>query len=217
MDASAFLQELDAFKAELLSPIVGAGQTSLLGGATGDATKMLQVALTNEISVSELAAAWMPSTPEVDVKIALARQAGDEAGHFQLVADRLVALGFDIAGFQPPGGNPLFEYLRGLSTTVERLAAGLYTLESIAYAVNENFMAFCQQRGDAETVRIYREYIQPDELRHHELGRQLLVKYATEPGSQQRAKEVVGRVLEIATAARAQAAARMGTACLPGC
>ncbi len=49
---------------------------------------MLQVALANEISVSELAAAWMPSTQEVDVKIALARQAGDEAGHFQLVADR---------------------------------------------------------------------------------------------------------------------------------
>jgi hypothetical protein len=51
----------------------------------------------------------------------------------------------------------------------------------------------------------------------HKLGRQLLVKYATEPKSQQRAKEVVGKVLQIATAARAQAAARMGTACLPGC
>ena len=217
MDATAFLQELDAFKAERLSPIIGAGQTSLLGGASGDAEKMLQVALVNEISVSELAAAWMPGTPEVDVKIALARQAGDEAGHFQLVADRLAALGFELAGFRPPGANPLFDYLRGLSTTVERVAAGLFTLESIAYAVNENFMAFCRQRGDAETVRIYREYIQPDELRHHHLGRQLLAKYATEPESQQRAKEVVGRVLEIATATRAQAAAKMGTACLPGC
>ena len=50
---------------------------------------MLQVALANEISVSELAAAWMSNTPEVDVKIAFARQAGDEAGHFELVADRL--------------------------------------------------------------------------------------------------------------------------------
>jgi uncharacterized ferritin-like protein (DUF455 family) len=217
MDATAFLQELDAFKAERLSPIIGAGQKSLLGGASGDAEKMLQVALVNEISVSELAAAWMPGTPEVDVKIALARQAGDEAGHFQLVADRLVALGFELAGFRPPAANPLFDYLRGLSTTVERLAAGLFTLESIAYAVNENFMAFCQQRGDAETVRIYREYIQPDELRHHKLGRQLLAKYATEPESQRRAQEVVGKVLEIAAAARAQAAARMGSACLPGC
>jgi hypothetical protein len=217
VDATAFLQELDAFKAERLSPIIGAGQTSLLSGASGDAEKMLQVALVNEISVSELAAAWMPGTPEVDVKIALARQAGDEAGHFQLVADRLAALGFELAGFRPPAANPLFDYLRGLSTTVERLAAGLFVLESIAYSVNENFMAYCHQRGDAETVRIYREYIQPDELRHHKLGRQLLAKYATEPQSQQRAKEVVGRVLEIATVARAQAAARMGTACLPGC
>jgi hypothetical protein len=213
----AFLDSLEAFKAERLAPIVGAGQTSLAGGAAGDAQKLLQIALANEIGVSELAAAWMPSTPQVDVKIALARQVGDEAGHFQLVADRLVALGFDVTGFQPPAANPLFDYLRGLTTTVERLAGGLFTLESIAYGVNENFMAFCRQRGDTETVRIYSEYIQPDELRHHELGRQLLAKYAIDPESQRRAREVVGKALEIAAAARAQAAARMGTACLPGC
>src|SRR5262245_13714801 len=217
MEAVAFLQSLEAFKAERLAPIVAVGQTSLAGGAPGDAQKMLQVALANEIGVSELAAAWMPSTPEIDVKIAFARQAGDEAGHFQLVADRLVALGFDVMGFRPPAANPLFDYLRGLATTVERLAGGLFTLESIAYAVNENFMAFCRQRGDIETVRIYREYIQPDELRHHELGRQLLARYATDAESQRRAREVVGKALEIAAAARAQAAARMGTACLPGC
>ncbi len=217
MDAIAFVQELDAFKVERLAPIVGAGQTSLLGGAPGDAKKMLQVALANEISVSELAAAWMPNTPEVDVKIAFARQAGDEAGHFELVADRLIALDFDIAGFQPPGANPLFDYLRSLSTTIERVAAGLFTLESIAYAVNENFMAFCERRGDAETVRIYREFIQPDEQRHQQLGRQLLVKYATDSISQDRARSVVARVLEIAAAARAQAAERIGSACFPGC
>jgi hypothetical protein len=217
MDTAAFVQELDAFKAERLYLIVGAGRTSLLSGAPGDAKKMLQVALANEISVSELAAAWMPSTKEVDVKLTLARQVGDEAGHFQLVAGRLAALSFDVASFQPPGANPLFDYLRGLSTTVERIAAGLFTLESIAYGVNENFMAFCHQRGDAETVRIYREYIQPDEQRHQQLGRQLLAKYATESASQQKAKGGVGRVLEIATAARAQVAAQMGTACFPGC
>jgi hypothetical protein len=217
MDTTAYLQELDAFKAERLSPIVGAGQTSLAGGAPVDAKKMLQIALSNEISVSELAAAWMPTTPELDVKIAFAKQAGDEAGHFQLVADRLGRLGFDIAGFRPPGANPLFDYLRGLSTTVERIAAGLFTLESIAYAVNENFMAFCERQGDTETVRIYREYIQPDERRHQQLGRQLLAKYANDSASQAKAKEAVARVLEIAAAARAQAAEKMGTACFPGC
>jgi hypothetical protein len=56
-------------KAKRPSPIVGAAQTSLLGSATGDAKKMLLVALANEISVSELAAACgMPlanDAPEV--------------------------------------------------------------------------------------------------------------------------------------------------------
>jgi hypothetical protein len=217
MDGTRFVEDLETFKAERLAPIVGAGRTSLVDGSAGDEKKMLQVALANEISVSELAAAWMPSTPEIDVKLALARQAGDEASHFQLVADRLTALGFDVASFRAPGDSALFQYLKTLSTTVERIAAGLFTLESIAYAVNENFIAFCERRGDAETVRIYREYIQPDERAHQQLGQRLLARYAIGPELQQSARETVSRVLEIASMARAQAAERMGTACFPGC
>lgn len=217
MHANGFLRELDALRSERIAAIVAAGQTSLLGPSSGDATPLLQVALANEINVCDLAAAWTPSTREMDVKTAFAKQAGDEAGHFELVGERLAALGFDLEGFSPPEALPLFAYLRGLSTTVERVAAGLYTLESIAYAVNQNFMAFCSELGDTETVRIYREYIQPDEQRHHSLGRQLLAKYASTAASQARAREVVGTVLEISTAARAQAAARLGTACMPGC
>jgi len=211
-----FVEQLEAWKSERLAPIVGAGRMSLADNAPGDATQLLQIALANEINVSELAAAWMPSTRELDVKLAFARQAGDEAGHFQLVADRLTALGFDVASFAQPD-NPLFQYLRGLTTTVERIAAGLFTLESIAYAVNENFMALCDQRGDAETVRIYREYIQPDEHAHQQLGQRLLAKYATTPELQQVARDTVSRLLEIAGATRASAAARLGTACFPGC
>ena len=211
-----FVEQLEAFKAERLRPIIGAGRTSLADDAPGDATQLLQIALANEINVSELAAAWMPSTRELDVKLAFARQAGDEAGHFQLVADRLTALGFDVASFAQTD-NPLFQYLRGLTTTVERIAAGLFTLESIAYGVNENFMAFCERRGDAETVRIYREYIQPDEHAHQQLGQRLLARYATTPELQQLAHDTVGRLLEIASTTRASAAARLGTACFPGC
>jgi len=216
MDTIQFIQELETFKADRLLPIVGAGRTSLADGTLGDAKKMLQVALANEIGVSEVAAAWMPTAPEIDVKLALARQAGDEAGHYNLVADRLAALGFVVADFAMPD-NPLFQYLKGLSTTVERVAAGLFTLESIAYCVNENFMKFCELRGDAETVRIYRDYIQPDESAHQQLGQRLLAKYATTPERQRVAREAVGRVLELAAAGRAKAAERMGSACFPGC
>jgi uncharacterized ferritin-like protein (DUF455 family) len=218
MDPTAFVQELEAFKAARLAAIVGAGQTALAENASGgDPKELLRVALVNEISVAELAAVWIPRTPEVDVKIAFARQAGDEAGHFQLVAQRLAALGFDATAFAPPPDNALFTYLKGLETTVERIAAGLVTLESIAYGVNENFMALCASRGDAETVRIYRDYIQPDERAHQQLGQSLLAKYATTPELQTLARATVARVLEIATAARAQAAAKLGTACFPGC
>jgi uncharacterized ferritin-like protein (DUF455 family) len=213
MDGTAFVQELEILKAERLAPIVAAGRASLVG----DPEQLLQVALANEISVSELAAAWMPTTSELDVKLAFARQAGDEAGHFQLVADRLAAHGFDVAAFAMPAESPLFQYLRTLAGTVERIAAGLFALEAIAYAVNENFMALCESRGDRETVRIYREYIQPDERAHQELGQRLLAKYATTPALQRAATEVVAKVLEIAAASRARAAERFGSACLPGC
>ena len=173
-----FLAALDEDRANRIAPIAGAGRMSLTAELTTDAQKLLQVALTNEVNVAELAALWVATTPELDVKLAFARQAGDEANHFNLVATRLTALGFDPSAYAPPPPNALFEYLRGLATTIERLAAGLYALEAIAYAVNENFMAFCEARGDHETVRIYREYIQPDERGHHELGKQLLAKYA---------------------------------------
>ncbi len=216
METTAFVQELEAFKAERLSGMVAAGQDSV-GSGPADAKRLLEVALANEINVTELAAAWTPSTPELDVKLAFARQAGDEAGHFQLVADRLAALGFDVAAFSPPPENPLFQYLRGLASTVERVAAGLFTLESIAYAVNETFIALCEQRGDAETARIYRAYIQPDERAHQELGQRLLAKYADTPELQRTARETVAKVLELAAAGRGMAAQRLGTACFPGC
>lgn len=218
MSDRSFVQELESFKADRLRPIVEAGRTALTGdAAAADGRRLLQVALANEISVGELAAAWVPITAEVDVKIAFARQAGDEAGHFDLVADRLRALGFDLAAFKMPGPSPLFDYLRGLSTTVERIAGGLFTLESIAWGVNENFIEWCRGRGDEETVRIYRELIQPDEQAHQELGQALLAKYAATPEAQARARATVARVLEIAGAARAKAAEKMGTACFPGC
>lgn len=218
MSTPSFLSDLEVLNSAGLEPLITAGRASLSSADdAADASKLLLVALANEISVSELAAAWMPTTPEIEVKLAFARQAGDEAGHFQLVAERLSALGFDAAAFQAPADNSLFQYLKGLSGTVPRIAAGLFTLESIAYAVNESFMAYCDRQGDAETVRIYRDFIQPDELVHGQLGRSLLAKYATTPEQQAAARETVARVLEIAGAARGKAAERLGVACFPGC
>ncbi len=212
-----FSEQLEAHAHDRLTGIIAAGQVAPGGAGGADAKALLQVALVNEISVSELAASWVASTPEVDAKLAFARQAGDEAGHFQLVADRLRAHGFDVDGFVPPTANPLFRYLATLDDTVERVAAGLFALESIAYGVNESFIAYCRARGDDETVRLYETIIQPEEREHQQIGRALLDKYATTPEAQARAIAAVDRVLELAAATRAAAAGRLGVACFPGC
>ncbi len=223
METHEFVRDLESLRDERLRGLAGTGgvppeeRGAGEGPSAGDAVGLLQIALANEIGVSELAAAWMPATPEVDVKIALARQAGDEARHFMLVAERLRALGFDPDGFTPPGPNPLFDYLRALPTSIERIAAGLFTLESIAYDVNDRFIQLCESRGDRETARIYREHIQPDEAAHRDLGRTLLLKYATGQDARTRARSAVLRTIEIAAAQRARAAERLGTRCFPGC
>ena len=236
MRSVEFLAALDELKAARLDTLAAIGRASAgstgardrLAGPTGLAGApagaeaggpigLLQIALASEIGVSELAALWMTSTPEVDIKIALARQAGDEARHFDLVADRLRGLGFDPEAFVPPASNPLFDYLKSLPTSIERVAAGLYTLESIAYEVNENFMRLCDERGDAETVRLYRDFIQPDEEAHQRLGAALLLKHATTPELQARARAAVLKTLEIASTLRARAAERIGTPRFPGC
>jgi hypothetical protein len=179
--------------------------------------QLLRVALANEISASELAAAWMPSTPEVDVKLALARQAGDEAGHFQLVERRLQALGVSTLDFTVPAPNALFQFLRGLETTAERIAAGQVALESIAFRVNESFMSLCEMLGDDVTARLYAQVIQPEEQQHHRTGCELLARYATTPEAQALARDASIRTLEIAAELRAAAARRLGTHCIPGC
>src|SRR2546428_13927015 len=86
MTGTDFLSELEELKNERLRAMTTAGAASLGSGGAGSGeaggqVRLLQIALANEISVSELAAAWMPSPPEVDIKNALARQAGGQGGH----------------------------------------------------------------------------------------------------------------------------------------
>ena len=180
---------------------------------------MLIGALKNEIEASEEAALWMSTTPELDVKLALARQCGDEARHYRLIEGRLRELGQDPSGINPlaEGYTPMFQFLESLQTTVERLAAGQFTREGLAQARNRVFIDYCKAQGDMETAKLYEETIQPDEGYHHELGRRLLPKYADTPEKQHTARKAALRTLELAEELQEIARLRRGMSRAPGC
>jgi uncharacterized ferritin-like protein (DUF455 family) len=180
---------------------------------------LLKVALRNEIEATEIAARWLVTTDDVDVKLALARQVGDEAKHYRMIADRLRGLGFDARSFDPlaKGYGPLFQYLDTLKSTVERVAAGQFTREAIAVVKNRQFIEFCEHAGDRETAAMYRDVIEPDERYHHELGRTLLLRLATTEEAQAAATTAARRTLELADELQKKALATAGIHHAPGC
>ena len=144
------------------------------------------------------AALWMSSTPEIDVKLALARQAGDEAKHYRLIEKHLAKLGVDTAAFNPIadgyGADVRINAFRAFywSTVSERVAAAQLTRESLALKKNEQFIEFCEAAGDSDTWRHSScDEIQPDEQWHVDLGRRMLEKYATTSELQEKACKAV--------------------------
>jgi uncharacterized ferritin-like protein (DUF455 family) len=217
MAATAFLPELAAAIAAVLARIDAGTRQEPSGDVT--VRQLLRIALKNELEAAELAARWIGTTPEIDAKLAFARQCGDEAKHYALIVDRLQALGDDLADYHPlaAGYSPLFKYLATLESTVERAAAGPYTRESLALVRNQAFIEFCEAQGDRETAGLYRTVIQPDEAHHHHLGERLLTAYATDAGSQERARIVSAQVLILAEELQEIARMKSGLCRLPGC
>jgi 1,2-phenylacetyl-CoA epoxidase catalytic subunit len=218
ISAESFLAELDAENQRALERIA----TAACAGPAGDdltVSRLLHLALKNEIEATECAAAWLGTTPEIAVKLALARQVGDEAKHYRLIEKRLGELGVDVRGHDPfaNGKSPLLTWLLTLEGTVARVAAGPFTREALAVVRNTEFVRYCRERGDETTARLYEETIQPDERHHHELGRRLLLELATDDRAQHAAREASRRVLSMAEELQEIARLKMGVTRAPGC
>ena len=219
MTSEEFVAALDAANQTVLARLAPDATLKPEVEGTLTVTNLLKVALKNEIEATEIAARWLVKTDEVDVKMAFARQAGDEAKHYRMIADRLRDLGFDTRGFDPlgKGYGPLFQYLDTLGTTVERVAAGQFTREAIAVVKNRQFIEFCERAGDRTTATLYQDVIEPDERFHHELGRSLLLRLATTPDAQEAARRAAARTLTLAEELQATALKTAGIHHAPGC
>jgi len=218
MTGEEFCQQLEK---EVYATLDNIAEASKAHEPAADVTiaSMLIGALKSEIEASEEAALWMSTSPELDVKLALARQCGDEAKHYKLIEDRLAQMGIVPSSINPlvEGYSPMFKYLEGLQTTVERLAAGQFTREGLAKVRNKVFIDYCKAKKDMETAKLYEDIIQPDEGYHHELGRKLLPKYADTPEKQRLAKQAAMKTLELAEELQEIARLKKGMSRLPGC
>jgi len=219
MDAAAFVAELSSVNESILNRLAPA--QALLAEARGDLSprNLLRIALKNELEASEIAALWMPSAASAELKLALARQAGDEARHYRLIADRLRAMGDTLEGFDPlaQGYSPMFRFLGSLESDVERVAAGQFTREAIALVKNAQFIELCERAGDSATAMLYRGVIQPDEHYHHQLGRHFLKRLATDERSQELARAAQSRTIALAEELQSLALQRSGIHHAPGC
>ncbi len=166
--------------------------------------EIVAAALREEIEVSEVAALWMPGEFDLELKLAFARLCGDGARHYRLLAERLQALAGSASRLDPlaRGHSPLFRYLKGLETPSERLAAGAFARKGLALVRSGALAEMCQEQGDLEAARLYREVIGPEGAEHHQLGRRLLVRFAVTPEDQERARRAVARTLQLSAAAR---------------
>jgi Protein of unknown function (DUF455) len=219
MKAMDFVEELAGYVGEKLHALDLLKDDIPVPPERSEVIRRLKMALKNEIEASELAALWMSSTPEIDVKLALARQAGDEAKHYRLIEKHLAKMGVDTAEFNPiaDGYGPMFEMLSAFQSTVERVAAAQLTRESLALKKNEQFIEFCEAAGDTATAAFFRDEIQPDEQWHVDLGRRILEKYATTPELQEKAREAVQAVLDLSVKIQNKQWKELKVSHAPGC
>jgi 1,2-phenylacetyl-CoA epoxidase catalytic subunit len=216
---STFVEDLESYVTERLSSLDLLKEPAIGEVDRSEIVRRLKMALKNELEASEIAAVWIPTTPETEVKLALARQVGDEAKHYRLIEEHLAKMGVDLSGFNPSaeGYGPMFQLLAGFKTTVERIGAAQFTRESLALKKNEQFIEFCEAAGDNATAKLYRELIQPDEQWHVHLGRTVLEKYATTSDLQEQARKAVEAVLDLAVKVQNKQLKEMKVSHAPGC
>jgi hypothetical protein len=179
---------------------------------------LIKMALKNEIEAVEIAAEWVATTPELTAKLALARHAGDEARHYQLIEEKCRAMGISLDGFRPlDPPSPVLNYLRTLPTTPERIAAALVAREAMGGRRNVQFLAFLDRIGQRDLAALYRDVINPDEERHHRSGCAVLAELATAPEAQQSARRAALGLLETGDRVRSNALQATGAPVIPGC
>ena len=196
--ADTFVTELDAKNQASIQRIVDA-QSAGISKEGFTPTDVLRLVYKARMEAAEVAALWVSECENLEMKLTLAEQCGDDARQCRAVAERLLALGN--AGYDPREGgySKVFAFHRSLQTAEERSAAGFVTAKSLSMARLSSLASFCNEKGDTETAQLVGEIIVEQERRYYEAGKRLLLEVATTEESQARGRRASYRTLELTT------------------
>ena len=196
--AQTFVVEMDTKNQASIERLVAALGAGIVKEGF-EVADVLRLTLKAAVEGAEVAALWVTDCDDLAAKLILAEQCGDGAKHYRLIAARLSAIGVDLSTYDPRDGgySKLFAFLRSLQTPEERSSAGHLTLKAMSIARFKALAAYCVEKGDAETARLFQEILTPDELRYYEEGRRALALSATNEESQARARRAAYRALEL--------------------
>jgi len=199
--ADVYVSELEFKNQESFRGLVSSRYLPALSSEGVTVTEALRWESKMVVETIEIAALWLADTESLALKLACASYCGDRARHFQLLADRLAALGLASGSYDPRQGgySRLYGFLRSLQTSEERAAAGFLTLAGMSATRLAALAAFCEDKGDGETARLLRDPILLDEERRVELGRETLVGLVTADETQARARRASYKTVELLT------------------
>jgi hypothetical protein len=198
VSAETFVTELDAKNQTSIERLM----SSLMTGIAKESFEVpdaLRLVLKASIEGAEVAALWMADCDDLEMKLLLAEQCGDGAKHYRRISARLEALGAE-SGYDPRHGgySKVFAFLRSLQTPEERSSAGHMTLKALSLARLSALASWCEEKGDSESGRFFREELATEDRRYYEEGKRVLAISASAEESQARARRAAYRTLELA-------------------
>jgi hypothetical protein len=151
--------------------------------------RVMQSRLFNELRAADLFGTWLKTTPEFEVKAALAESAHEEMVHAALLAQRIRDLGAEPFDYKPlPAQVAMFNAIEGLSDTCQRVAGFSLAGEAVATYLTRKSL---QSPNVPDWIKQPYRKITEDEEGHGSMPQAVLRRYAVTEQSQDAARRAV--------------------------
>src|SRR5215467_3887071 len=151
--------------------------------------RVMKSRLFNELRAADLFGTWLKTTPEFEVKAAMAESAHEEMEHAILLSKRIRDLGAEPFDYKPlPAQIAMFNAMEGLNDSCERIAGLSLDGETVA----NYLIQMCLKSPDVpEWIKQPYRRITQDEEGHGSVPPEFLKRYATTEERQDRVRRAV--------------------------